>query len=254
MKKTESNIPKIIHYCWFGNKPLPKLERRCIESWKKYCPEYKIKRWSENNFDVNQIPYIQQAYRAGKYAFVSDYARFSVLEKYGGIYLDTDVELIRPLDEIIAKGSYVGCEKDFDEGIRLAPGLGIAAPPHNNLIHEIISFYNTLDFVRKDGTLNQTTIVQYTTELFQKHGLKNIPGIQKIEDFYVYPKEYFCPQHPETGKLHITPNTYSIHHYSASWYTPYEKFVDKLSHILGKKWTQRLVKIKKSIKKKLKSS
>ncbi len=249
MKNIQTDIPKVIHYCWFGNKPLPKLAQRCIASWKKYCPEFEIKEWNEKNFDINQIPYTKQAYQAGKYAFVSDYARFWILKQYGGVYMDTDVELINSLNEILMKGPYIGCEKDFDEGIRLAPGLGMATPANNGFINELTAFYHSLNFRNEDGSLNQTTIVEYTTEIFRKHGLKDMSGIQKVGEFYVYPKEYFCPQNLETGKLTITPNTYSIHHYAASWYTPYEKFVVIVSHILGKKWTQRIVRLKKKINK-----
>ena len=105
-------IPKIIHYCWFGRNPLPELAQKCIASWKKYLPDYEIKEWNEDNFDVNIIPYTAEAYAAKKYAFVSDYARFWILYKYGGIYFDTDVEVIRPIDDIIAKGNFMGCETD----------------------------------------------------------------------------------------------------------------------------------------------
>jgi len=117
-------IPKVIHYCWFGRNPLPSLAIKCIESWRKYLPDYEIKEWNEDNFDVNIIPYTQEAYQVGKYAFVSDYARFWILYKYGGLYFDTDVEVIKPMDDIIARGPFMGCEKDVSD-----TSVASVAPP-----------------------------------------------------------------------------------------------------------------------------
>ena len=124
-------IPKVIHYCWFGRNPLPSLAIKCIESWRKYLPDYEIKEWNEDNFDVNIIPYTQEAYQVGKYAFVSDYARFWILYKYGGLYFDTDVEVIKPMDDIIARGPFMGCEKDVSDTsvASVAPGLGLGVNP-----------------------------------------------------------------------------------------------------------------------------
>lgn len=112
----ENRIPKVIHYCWFGGNPLPSLAEKCIASWRKYLPDYEIKRWDESNFDVNIIPYTKQAYEAKKYAFVSDYARFWILYNYGGLYFDTDVEVIRSMDDIIAAGPFMGCENSYKAG------------------------------------------------------------------------------------------------------------------------------------------
>lgn len=243
------NMPKVIHYCWFGGKELPALAKKCIESWRKYCPGYEIHEWNEKNFDVNQIPYTQQAYQQGKYAFVSDYARFYILEEFGGIYMDTDVELLKPMEDILERGAYIGCEEDGGKGITVAPGLGMAACAHDELLREIVEDYKKRDFLNADGSRNMTTVVEYTTCLFKRHGLKEIAGIQKIGNFTVYPREYFAPQHYKTGKVSITPHTHSIHYYSASWYTPYERFANKMSHILGETWTRRIVKCKKAVKK-----
>lgn len=241
-------IPRIIHYCWFGQKPLPFLAKKCIKSWKKFCPDYQIVEWNEKNFNVDSTLYTAQAYRAKKYAFVSDYARFYVLEQFGGIYLDTDVELICSLADILQKGGYIGCEQDGEEGIILNPGLGMASKAHNIFLQELLNGYQNRKFINPDDSLNLVPIGKYTTEVFKKYGLQDIPGLQKIGDFIVYPREYFSPQHYRTGKLTITSKTHSIHHYSASWYTPYEKFADKMSHILGETWTKRIVKCKKAIK------
>ena len=119
------SIPKVIHYCWFGGKPLPRSAEKCIASWKKFLPEYEIVRWDESNFNVNAIPYTREAYAAGKYAFVSDYARFWILYHNGGVYFDTDVEVINNLDDILSRGNFMGVEQQNDEIITVAPGLGI---------------------------------------------------------------------------------------------------------------------------------
>lgn len=216
-------IPKVIHYCWFGRNTLPPLAIKCIESWKKYLPDYEIKEWNEDNFDVNIIPYTSEAYQAKKYAFVSDYARFWILYNYGGLYFDTDVEVIKPMDNIIKRGAFMGLERDYNPKIgantcnTVAPGLGLGCNPGLGLYKKIIDLYQSLHFNNSDGTINLKTVVDYTTEFLKEEGLKNIPGIQKVGDIYIYPSEYFCPINITSKKLHITPNTYTIHHYMASW-------------------------------------
>lgn len=215
-------IPKVIHYCWFGRNPLPPLAVKCIESWKKYLPGYEIKEWNEDNFDVNIIPYTREAYEARKYAFVSDYARFYILYHHGGLYFDTDVEVIRPMDDIVERGAFMGCESEVKYkpgGTALAvnPGLGLGCNPGQGLYAEILELYSGLQFKRADGGLNLKTVVEYTTELLLTKGLKNVNEKQCIADVQIYPKEYFCPMDYETNKLDITENTRSIHHYAASW-------------------------------------
>lgn len=212
-------IPKIIHYCWFGRNPLPPLAIKCIESWKKYLPDYEIKEWNEDNFDVNIIPYTSEAYKAKKYAFVSDYVRFWILYKYGGLYFDTDVEVIKPMDDIIQRGAFMGFEMDSKDNKSgsIAPGLGLGTLPKTNLYAELLKMYDGVHFNKEDGTLNQKTIVEYTTEVLIAKGLENKKGIQLIEGVYIYPSEYFCPIDIVTKRLHITKNTRTIHHYAASW-------------------------------------
>ena len=213
-------IPKVIHYCWFGYNPLPPLAIKCIESWKKYLPDYEIKEWNEDNFDVNIIPYTAEAYRAKKYAFVSDYARFWILYHEGGLYFDTDVEVIRPLDDIIERGPFMGCETDGDSDgslIKVAPGLGLGVIPGLGLFKDFLMVYDGLHFLTSDGVYNQKTIVQNTTEVLVKYGLRNQSGIQHIGGVYIYPSEYFCPLNTISRKMHVTSNTRSIHHYMASW-------------------------------------
>ena len=210
-------IPKVIHYCWFGRNPLPQLAIKCIDSWKKYLPDYEIKEWNEDNFDVNIIPYTAQAYQAKKYAFVSDYARFWILYKYGGIYFDTDVEAIKPIDDIIEKGAFMGIEKEYKYGITVNPGLGLGVESGHPLYKEFMDYYSTYTFTDETGKMNMQTIVVYTTEILFKHGLANVPGIQNIEGIKLYPSEYFCPRDVITKRFHITKNTRTIHHYAGSW-------------------------------------
>lgn len=218
-------IPKIIHYCWFGRNPLPEMAKKCISSWKKYLPDYEIKEWNEDNFDVNIIPYTAEAYRAKKYAFVSDYARFWILYKYGGLYFDTDVEVIKSMDEIIARGPFMGCENKAEKGattLGVAPGLG--------LYEMLVKSYEGESFINKDGSYNQITIVKRTTQLLCELGLKNTDEIQCVAGVNIYPVDYFCPMNRFNHKIEITPNTVSIHHYDASWQTPETKWIQKTTY------------------------
>lgn len=242
-------IPKIIHYCWFGGKPLPELARKCIASWRKYLPEYEIKEWNESSFDVNIISYTAEAYQAKKYAFVSDYARFWILYRYGGLYFDTDVEIIRPMQEIIDRGPFMGCECETQKGampdeMDIAPGLGLGVYPGLGLYKEILDLYATLHFFNADGTRNEKTVVQYTTEVFVRHGLKNINQPQLIAGVYIYPKDYFNPMNRQTREIHPTEITYSIHHYAGSWTSPFSRFKRKLKYMLGPDIMRILINIK----------
>lgn len=228
-------IPKVIHYCWFGRNPLPPLAVKCIESWKKYCPDYEIKEWNEDNFNVNIIPYTQEAYNAKKYAFVSDYARFWILYKHGGIYFDTDVEVIKPMDEFIARGPFMGCEKEGNSTrvASVAPGLGLGANPGLNLYKEILYKYSTLHFIQEDGSYNQKTVVQYTTEILCEHGLKNTKDIQQCVGIWIYPKEYLCPKDYQTKKIKLTQNTLAIHHFDGSWLSEERQYTQRMKKTLN---------------------
>ena len=206
-------IPKIIHYCWFGRGPLPELAQKCIASWKKYLPDYEIKEWNEDNFDVNIIPYTAEAYKAKKYAFVSDYARFWILYQYGGIYFDTDVEVIRPIDDIISRGNFMGCETDAS----VAPGLGLGVNPGLELVKKMLDDYEGKHFVHEAVMKNQITVVHIATQVLRENGLKDVAGIQEIAGCFIYPSEYFCPINVTTGRIHVEKNTRTIHHYAGTW-------------------------------------
>lgn len=245
-------IPKIIHYCWFGGKPLPPLAEKCIASWIKYFPDYEIRRWDESNFDVNIIPYTQQAYEAKKFAFVSDYARFWILYNYGGVYFDTDVEVIKSFEDIIQRGSFMGCENNYKKGMKsyqlgVNPGLGIGAYTYHPFYKEILDFYSTLIFKRANGSFNTTTIVSYTTNLLCESGLKALPSVQVVADINIYPAEYFCPLNYNSGKILITSNTHSIHLYNASWHGWKEKSYQTFKRLFGNKFAQKISKIWKVV-------
>ena len=217
-------IPKVIHYCWFGRKPLPESALKCIQSWKAFLPDYKIIEWNEDNFDIDIIPYVRQAYDAGKYAFVSDYARFWVLYNHGGLYFDTDVEVVKPLDDILAVGPYMGCEETLSGAIAVNPGLGFAAEPEMPFLGELLNYYKTMTFINADGSLNMTTIVTNTTDVLSRHGFVAGETVQQCGGFMIYPKDYFCPIHYGTGRCTLTENTRTIHHYMASWHSAKDKW------------------------------
>lgn len=213
--------PKTIHYCWFGKKPLPDLARKCIASWKKFLPDYKIKEWNEDNFDITIIPYTREAYEKKKYAFVSDYARFWIIYNNGGVYFDTDVELIASPYSIINKGPFMACENTNElwekEYPAVAPGLGLASEANNSIFEEILNSYNKTHFLLENGQLDLTTVVTRVSGILSKFGLEKKTGIQQCRNINIYPPEYFCPLNHLTGRLQITKKTVAIHHYMASW-------------------------------------
>lgn len=229
-------IPKKIHYCWFGRNPLPESAQKCIASWRKYLPDYEIVEWNEDNFDVDSIPYTAQAYAARKYAFVSDYARFKVLYEQGGLYFDTDVEVIKPLDDIIADGPFMGFEINPDPKTGyvgdVAPGLCLGATAGMDVYSDILDFYCTQNFINDDGTPNLTTVVKFTSSILKRNGLKSIVGIQHVAGINIYPAEYFNPLDDLTGKLTITPNTRTIHWFTKTWLnvSPWRTRVSRIFH------------------------
>lgn len=211
-------IPKVIHYFWFGGKPLTELACKCIASWKRYLPDYEICRWDESNFDVNIISYTRDAYAAGKYAFVSDYARFRVLYDHGGVYFDTDVEVLKPMSDVLANGPYMGFESTGKEDqLAVNPGLGMAAMPAMELFAKILLRYESLPFTIEEGRLNPYTMIPLVTDLLKKQGLKGDGGIEKAAGFRIYPPDWFNPFDDATGRMRKTSNTRSVHWYSKTW-------------------------------------
>lgn len=239
-----NTIPRVIHYCWFGGNPVPESARQCMESWKKYCPGYEIKCWDESNYDIHACQYVQEAYEAKKWAFVSDYARFDILYHHGGIYFDVDVELIAPIEDILEKGPFLGIERNLEQKAMVAPGLGMAAPAGLPVYGEILEHYQNLRFLNEDGTYNQTTVVNHTTDMLSRFGLQNGNELQPVAGIWIYPWDYFCPVMYQTGEMDITANTRSIHHYHASWLAKAELHWHKVQLCLckrfGSRWGTRL--------------
>lgn len=221
-------IPKIIHYCWFGNGELPKLEKACIESWKKYCPDYEIKLWNEKNFDYNALPYTKQAYEVKKFAFVSDVARLQALYEFGGIYLDTDVEMFKPIEEFLTNNGFFGFEADDYIGTAV-----IGAKKNHEFIKTCLDYYANRQFIKSDGSYDYTSNVQILTSILTENGLNLNNTAQDIRDFNIYPKDYFYPMDYYSRKKIITSNTHTIHHYSGSWFNMSKKMKKFFRSIVG---------------------
>jgi mannosyltransferase OCH1-like enzyme len=236
-------IPKIIHYCWFGGNPIPEKDQRCIASWKKMCPDYEIKKWDESNYNINQNPYMREAYEAKKWGFVPDYARLDIIYNYGGIYLDTDVELIRNLDALLENHAFMG----FEDGKHVSPGLIIAAEPYHETVGVLMDIYKDRHFLKEDGSFDLTPSPTMNTDFLTARGLIQNNKKQTVADITIYPTEYFCPKDYYSGKINKTENTYSIHWFNASWQSPYRKRMLKVRRVLGDDLYFKLVKLKNKI-------
>jgi len=206
-------IPKVIHYFWFGGKRIPDKYQRCIESWHKYCPDYTIVEWNEDNYDINQNQYMQQAYRYGKWAFVPDYARLDTIYRYGGIYLDTDVEILQNMDDLLWQKGFAGFEtKEF-----VALGLGFGAVKGMPIIGKMRDMYNDLIFADKDETLNLIPSPRWQTDLLKKYGLRTTGEYQIVEDMTIYPIKVLNGKAVfKCHRSNVFPKT--VHHYElSSW-------------------------------------
>lgn len=206
-------IPKIIHYCWFGGEK-PTLVKKCIESWEKWCGDYQIIEWNENNFDVSQSVYSQGAYDLKHYAFLSDYIRIAILAEYGGIYLDTDVELLRSLDDLLQQPAFMAAEDDF----YVASGLGVGAKAAHPFFTKMLAFYKSIYYRYNDGTTNHKSSPVYITEELVRMGYRHMGNkIRHVGEITIYPKEYFSPASFWEPTPMITDHTYAWHHGMASW-------------------------------------
>ncbi|MEE0897961.1 MAG: glycosyltransferase [Acutalibacteraceae bacterium] len=230
------SIPKVIHYCWFGKGKMPKLAKKCIKSWKKYCPDYEFVLHTEDNFDLTQNRYMREAYEAGKWAFVSDYVRLKIIYDNGGIYLDTDVELIKPVDDLVKLGGFMG----FDEKGIVATGLGFGAEKGNKIVSEFLKDYDDIPFILPDGSFDLTPCPDRNTEALKRLGMDIENKNQTFMDVTFLPDEYLCPMDYYTGKKTITDKTYSIHHYSASWTNSVTKRTTRIKRIIGVKMYNKL--------------
>lgn len=238
-------IPKIIHYCWFGYNKKPGLIKKCIASWRKYMPDWEIREWNESNYDVTKNTFVRNAYQQKKWAFVVDYARFDILNQYGGIFLDTDVELLRPIpQEILAHEAFTG----FENPGRVNPGLVYGTISRQEVLQDILSAYEKRSFGEQvDGRIEN--IVDVVSGVLSMGGLKCNGEFQMIRGVAIYPQDYFCCFNFETQGFETTENTVSIHHYFASW-TPlgrriHFKLVKAAAAFLGK---ERYLAIKRKIK------
>ena len=235
-------IPKIIHYCWFGKNPMPEEYEKNIETWKKFMPDYKIIKWDETNYDYNKIKFTKEAYESKKWAFVTDYARLDIIYNYGGIYLDTDVEVLKSFDDLLKNKAFMGIESDN----YVNTGLGFGAVAKHKGIKANMKEYEKISFY-DNNVMNMINCPIITTNLLKQNGAKLNGSIEKIMNITIYPEEYFCPLNYYTGITKITQNTYSIHKYSMSWGTKMEKkqklFEKKLVKILGVKFSKYISKI-----------
>lgn len=213
-KRSESLlIPKVIHYCWFSGKEMPDGFKKCIESWKKYCPDYEIKRWDESNYDVSKSPYMKAAYEHQKWGFVPDYARLDILYQYGGIYMDTDVELVRNLDELLYQPAFCGVEK---WGIVNMGGCSGAVAGHP-MILEMLEERKKVFFLRENGGLNLDASGVYEMRPFLRAGMRIDNQNQVVNGMTVYSSDYFHPYDYMSGEITMTENTFSIHHFNGGW-------------------------------------
>ncbi len=238
-------IPKIIHYCWFGNGTMPELALKCIESWRKYLYDYEFKLWDENRFDINSVPYVKEAYEARKFAFVTDYVRLYALYHEGGVYMDTDVEVLKPLDDLLHLSAFSGYEgnkfTNFPTGLMASAAGGI-------WVKEQLDYYADRHFLLPDASLDMTTNTVTISRIMQNNGFE-LTGEYQIykNDMHCFPNDYFCPK-TSTGVLKITNNSYCIHHFAGSWHTP--TFKQKIKNvffrkIVGVNLTDKLIRFKR---------
>ena len=213
---SEIQIPKVIHYCWFGGNPIPLQYKEWMASWKKFCPDYEIMEWNESNYDFRKNPYMEQAYKAGKWAFVSDYARLDIIYEHGGLYFDTDVELIKNMDDFLYQDGFGGYQPDR----RFASGLGIGARKGLAVLKKFRDLYddrNFVDFEKKSERWSKKIKItpDILTEYLSEHGYNYTNGIVDIDGFRIYPAPVLCGLIGQ--KLYLTDKTYAIHHFAGSW-------------------------------------
>lgn len=210
----ETQIPKIIHYCWFGGKEIPVQYRKWMESWKKYCSDYEIIEWNEKNYDVHKSKYMSQAYERGQWAFVTDYARIDIINQFGGVYLDVDVELIKNIDELLMNQAFCG----FENTEYVNYGLGFGAKKNSLILKDVKEYYDNTSFIYGGGILNQTRCPMIQTKIMKRHGLNCNGEFQLVKGMAVYPSRVLCGMSPYSFRVERNPvYTYGIHHFAGSW-------------------------------------
>lgn len=232
-------MEKIIHYCWFGGAPLPKLVKKCIDSWKKYLPDYEIKEWNETNFDVNQCPFIKEAYEKKKWAFVSDYARITALYEYGGIYLDTDMKIIKDISFALQDDVFMGYE---DSGYFGTAIIGVKEK-HSKYLKPILDFYHNQQHFYENNIYDYANPIILTNE-FKKYPMKkNEKGVEIYDEkIHIYPRDYFFPISYDYSEKLYTDNTCAIHFFSGTWTDKNERRTIMIYRKLGVKWGKRVVR------------
>lgn len=236
----DKKIPKIINYCWFGGKPLPLEVKKCIKSWKKYCPDYEIIEWNEKNYNVMRHPFVQSAYKAKAWAFVSDYARLQIVYENGGIYFDTDIELVKPIDDLLDCDFYIGIQ----QGNKFpTTGLGFGAVKGNPIVLEMMQEYEGIKYSVSNREM--ITCPRLNSKVIYKHGYIFNDDVWKSDEMVVYPGRFFDPLAPGKTKNLLCKDTYSIHHYAASWTSKFNVLKRKLYRIIGE---DKICKIKSMLK------
>lgn len=238
-------IEKKIHYCWFGRGEKSPIIQKCIASWHAKCPEYELIEWNEDNFNVRQNTFCAEAYRAKKWAFVSDYARMWILFNYGGIYFDTDIEVRKSLNDLLIHDAFTGFEGMNGEEMVLQTGV-IACNSHNPIIGEMLDYYDGLSLYKEDGSMRMEPNVIHFTELFKLKGLKAVDRQQMVAGWMVYPRTYFTPVDPH-GNRNITKNSYTDHHFTSTWEEEDKQGLVALRRSLRYRAEKRLNKMIKAI-------
>ena len=238
-------IPKIIHYCWFGRGEMPELALRCIESWHKFMPDYEYKLWNEDNFDINCNAYVKEAYEARKYAFVTDYVRLFALYTEGGIYMDTDVEVLKPYDDLLDLPGFTG----YEGSKYLPPVTGTMASESGNAwVKEQLDAYNDLHFMKEDGSLDTMPNTARISQIMKKGGFVQDGKKRIYKDMHIFPVEFFCPRQT-TGEVFITEKTYCDHHFMGSWNQGKKNWKYFLLRLVGEKNKTRIIKFKRRLEK-----
>lgn len=236
-------IPKKIHYCWFGRGKMPELALKCIASWKKYLPEYEIKEWNEDNFNLDLYPFTREAYDNRKYAFVTDVVRLYALYTEGGIYMDTDVEVLKNLDEFLNLPAFSG----FEDDIHVPTGI-MASEKNGEWAKWQLAYYEDRHFLLPDGSFDLTTNVVIISDSMAERGFKLQNSLQNFNGIItMFPKDYFCPKSYKDGRIYLTQNSCVIHHFAGSWVPLHVRNINRLKRIVGEKNFDRLIKLKHTI-------
>ena len=236
-------IPKTIHYCWFGRSEMPEMARECIASWHKYMPDWDYKLWNEDVFDVNAIPYTQEAYQSKKYAFVSDYVRLWALSNEGGLYLDTDVKVLKSMDDLLDLKAFAGFEGSKHHPV----GTCVLASEAGGMwVTEQLGYYRDRHFIQPNGTYDMTTNVQFVAARMCEHGFVPHGKEQDYLDLHVFPVDYFSPRQT-TGEYLCTENTYCDHLGMGSWSEKSDGWKARIGRMLGEKNRIRAIKLKRKL-------